>query len=153
MARTFCSCETGAVSYAANTTKTLIGILAPTNQAIAIQRIAVSFEGVAAADKPVRIEWGTFTGETASDSTAERVVQSPGTAPTIQSAVKITFTNDGTFTAAGAIYCHLQSGYERVFQRGQDEVAIAPGIKWGIRVTNPTGNSTTNAIGTIEWEE
>jgi hypothetical protein len=154
MARILCSYDSGAVSYAANTTKTILSLGAPTNQGVAWLRLVISAEGVAAADKPALVEWGLITG-TGTGAT-EQLIAAPQinqtSAPTPQGVIE-TWSSEPTWSAVkGSIYCHLQSGYERVFQRGQDEVAYY-GVKFGVRVTNPTGNSTTNIRATLEWEE
>jgi hypothetical protein len=150
MARAICTFDSGAVSVTANTTKTLLGLTAPANQACAWLRAVISFEGVAATDKPALIEWGSVTGGTSAGGT-EQLIQSPGGALTPQGAA-LTYSVEPTWTVKGSVYCHLQSGYEVVFQRGQDEVAYY-NATWAIRVTNPTGNSTTNARATLWWEE
>jgi len=49
-------------------------------------------------------------------------------------------------------YLHLQSGYEKVLQRAEDEWVFVNSI-WALRVTNPSGNSTTNIVVSVEWEE
>lgn len=150
MARATCSYDTGAVSMAANTTKTLFGLAAPANQGVAWTRLALSCEGAAAADKPALVEWGTITGGTPAAAT-EQLLVGPGASVTPQGAIS-TYSAEPTWTVKGSVYVHLQSGYERVFQRGQDEIAYA-NSSWAVRITNPTGNSTTNVRATIEWEE
>jgi hypothetical protein len=150
MGRAICAFDSGAVSIAANTTKTLWGLTAPSNQGIAWLRFILSCEGVAATDKPALVEWGVVTGGTFSGGT-EQLIQSPGGALTPQAAA-LTYSVEPTWTVKGSVYVHLQSGYELVFQRGQDEVAYY-NATWALRVTNPTGNSTTNVRSTIWWEE
>jgi hypothetical protein len=150
MARVIATADSGSISVAANTTKTLLGLTAPTNQGVAWLRLIVSFEGVAATDKPALIEIGSVTGGTSAGVT-EQLLSAPGGAPTVQGA-GLTYSAEPTWTSKAALYCHLQSGYEWVFQRGQDEVAYY-NATWAVRVTNPTGNSATNARAILYWEE
>ncbi len=142
--------ESGAVSCVANTPKTILVLTAPSNQALAVKRVTVSFEGVTSTDKPAVIEFGTNSA-----GTTGAVTERQTAGPTISSiqGVLTTYSAEGTFTAYSGVYCHLQSGYEKVFQLAEDEWVVAPSGTFGIRVTNPTGNSTTNCRCTIEWEE
>lgn len=151
MARVYCSFDTGAVSLAANTTKSLIGLTAGTNQVVAWTRVVVTFEGVTAGDKPALIEWGLYASGGTSAGATEQIITNPGTLVTPQGAA-LTYSVEPTITVKGSVYCHMQSGYERVYQRGQDEITYANST-WVLRVTNPTGNATTNVRATLEWEE
>jgi len=151
MARVICTADSGAVSVTAvPTTKTLLGLTAPANQGVAWLRAVITFEGVTAADKPLLIEWGSVTGGTSAGAT-ENLITAPGGAPTPQGAA-LTYSAEPTWTSKGSAYCHGQSGYEVVFQRGQDEVAYY-NATWAVRVTNPSGNQTLNARATLWWEE
>lgn len=151
MARVTCVADSGAVSIAANTSKTVMALAAPAAQGVAWLRALISFEGVTAGDKPALIEYGTGTlsGGTPSGLT-ERVLAGPAVTP---NGAASTYTAEPSgHTVYGAVYCHLQSGYELVFQRGQDEVVYA-NATWWIRITNPTGNQTTNSRTLLYWEE
>ena len=148
MARVRGLAESGAISVAANTTKTLLGLTAPTNQALALKRVLVACEGITAADKPALFEVGTVTGGTSAGAT-ERQISGP--AVTLQAA-SLTFSAEPTWTAYYGWYVHLQAGYEKVFQLAEDEWVFLNSI-WAIRITNPTGNQTTNIRAVVEWEE
>lgn len=148
MARVRGIAESGAVSVAANTTKTLLGLQAPTNQALALKRFLLSCEGVAPTDKPALIELGTVTGGTSAGVTERQIA---GPTVTLQGA-GLTYSAEPTWTVYYGFYVHLQSGYEKVFQIAEDEWVYANGI-WAIRATNPVGNSATNLRASAEWEE
>jgi hypothetical protein len=143
--------DSGSVSCVANTAETVLTLQAPTNQAVAWLRALISFEGFTAGDKPALIDWGPITasGGTSSGLT-ERVVAGPAVTP---QATALNYTVEPTGqTVYGAVYCHTQSGYELVFQRGQDEIVYA-GATWFLRVLNPTGNQTCNVRALLYWEE
>jgi len=148
MARVRGIAESGAISVAATVTKTLLGLQAPTNQALALKRFLLSCEGVAPADKPALIELGTVTGGTSAGVTERQIA---GPTVTLQGA-GLTYSAEPTWTVYYGFYVHLQSGYEKVFQIAEDEWVYANGV-WAIRATNPTGNSTTNLRASVEWEE
>ena len=149
MARVSGVAESGAISITAvPTTKTLLGLSAPANQAIALKRIMISFEGAVPTDKPLVVEVGRVTGGTSAGAT-ER--QTAGPTVTAQGAA-LTYSAEPTWTVYYGFYIHSQAGYEKVFQRGEDEEVFA-NTTWAIRVTNPSGNSTVNARASVEWEE
>lgn len=157
MARVNCVMRTGPISLAANVAKTLVQILAPSNQAVAITRAKVSFEGVTATDKPVLVQLlkQTTAGTGGLSTYTPKLKNSPGGAPTIQTSAlyglwATTEPTDGDIL--DELYVHPQSGYEWVWQRGQDEIS-GYNLRYAIKVTTPTGNQTTNAIAEIEWEE
>lgn len=149
MARVRGLAESGAISVTASpTTKTLLSLTAPANQALALKRFLISCEGVAAADKPVLVEIGTVTGGTSAGATERQIA---GPTVTIQGAA-LTYSAEPTWTVYYGWYLHLQSGYEKVFQLAEDEWVFLNSIV-AIRVTNPSGNSTTNIRASMEWEE
>ena len=152
MARTYCCASSGAVSVTASpTTKTILGLVAPANQALAIKRWIVSCEGVAATDKPILVELGKPTSGTQVDITE---FQLSGPVPGAIQGVAKTYSAEPTWTSLiyYAHYLHLQSGHEKVLQRAEDEWVFVNSI-WALRVTNPSGNSATNICVAVEWEE
>lgn len=152
MARSYMCAQSGAVSVTASpTTKTILGLVAPANQALAIKRWIISCEGVAPTDKPILVELGKPTGGTTSGVTE---FQLSGPAPgAIQGAAQ-TYSVEPTWTSLVYYghYLHLQSGYEKVLQRAEDEWVFVNSI-WALRVTNPSGNAATNVCVSVEWEE
>lgn len=149
MARVRALAESGAISVTASpTTKTLLGLTAPANQALALKRALISCEGVAPTDKPILVELGTVTGGTSAGVTERQI---GGPTVTVQGA-GLTYSVEPTWTSYYGFYLHLQSGYEKVLQLGEDEwVWLNSTI--AMRVTNPSGNSTTNVRASFEWEE
>lgn len=157
MARVVCSMRTGAISLAANVAKTLVQIAAPANQAVAVLRAKVSFEGVTAGDKPVLIQLlkQTTAGTGGLSTLTPKLLLSPGGAPTIQTTAlyglwATTEPTDGDIL--DELYVHPQSGYEWVWQRGQDEIA-GYNVRIALKATTAAGNQTTNAVAAILWEE
>jgi uncharacterized protein YaiE (UPF0345 family) len=141
------------MSVSANSTKTLMQLAGATNQCAALLRVKVAFEGVTATDKPVLVEIVTQTTAGTMSAGTENIVNSP-TSVTVQTVAQYNATAEPTLgVVLDSVYVHLQSGYEWVFQRGQDEIMVPAGGRIGIRVTNPTGNQATNASCTVYWEE
>src|SRR5512143_2769674 len=140
MARVMCGARTGAMSVAANVTKTLLQLLAPANQGVAWKRLKVSFEGVTASDKPVLLQIVKQTDAgTGGVAVTETVLQAPkGTAPTPQATALggIWATTEPTTTdIIDEVYVHPQSGYEWVWQRAEDEFAYF-NERYALRVTS-----------------
>jgi len=158
MARVNCVMRTGPISLvAANGIKTLVQILAPTNQGIALTRATVSFEGTAPTDKPnlVQLMKQTTAGTGGLSTITPKLKNSPGGAPTIQTSALYGLWATTEPTSGDILdekYVHPQSGYEWVWQRGQDEIA-GYNVRYAIVVTPGSGNATCNAIAAIEWEE
>lgn len=157
MARVLCGGRTGAISLAANVTKTILQLQAPANQGVALKRAKVSFEGVTSTDKPVIAQLLKQTDAgTGGVSVTETVIRSPkGTAPTPQATAlggPWATTEPTASDIIDELYIHPQSGYEYVFQIAEDEVAYH-NERYAIRVITPTGNQTTNCIGSFQWEE
>jgi len=149
MARVRALADSGSISVTASpTTKTLLSLTAPANQALALKRFILSCEGVAPTDKPILVEIGTVTGGTSAGVTERQIA---GPTVTLQG-VGLTYSAEPTWTAYYAFYVHLQSGYEKVFQLAEDEWVFLNSIV-AVRVTNPSGNSTTNVRLVMEWEE
>jgi hypothetical protein len=148
MARVRAVADVGAISIASSTTKTLIGLQAPTNQALALKRFILSCQGVAAADPPITVEVGTVTGGTSAGLTERQLA---GPSVTLQGAA-LSYSAEPTWTVFYSWYLHLQSGYERVFQAAEDEWIYANGI-WAMRVTSGTLSASTNVRASVEWEE
>jgi hypothetical protein len=148
MARVRAVADVGAISIASSTTKTLIGLQAPTNQAVALKRFILSCQGVAAADPPLLVEVGTVTGGTSSGLTERQIA---GPSVTLQAAA-LSYSAEPTWTPFYSWYVHLQSGYESVFQNAEDEWVFAAGI-WALRVTSGVLAASTNVRASVVWEE
>ena len=148
MARVRACADVGVISIASSTTKTLIGLQAPANQALALKSFLLSCQGVAATDPPLLVEVGTVTGGTSAGLTERQIA---GPSVTLQGAA-LSYSAEPTWTAFYSWYVHLQSGYERVFQAAEDEWVFANGI-WALRVTSGTLSASTNVRATVSWEE
>lgn len=157
MARVLCGARTGAISLAANVTKTLLQLQAPSNQGAAWKRLKVAFEGVTSTDKPVVLQLLKQTDAgTGGVGITETVLKSPkGTAPTPQCTAlggPWSTTEPSASDVIDEVYVHPQSGYEWIFQRAEDEHAYF-NERYAVRCITPTGNATTNAIASLIWEE
>lgn len=155
MARAICTARMAPFSLNASETKTLIQLEAPTNTGVAWLRAVVSFEGVTVSDKPFEIQiLKQSTAGTGGTAATEVLVTGPGTSITPQG-VALTGEWSAEPTAGDIIdskYVHPQSGYEYVFQEGQDEITYANG-RVALRVITPSGVSATNVTATLWWEE
>ena len=153
MARAICVSASGAISLAASSAKTVLQLQAGTNLGVAILRIKVSFEGVTTDDEPAIVQiLKQTTGGTMSAGT-ETCVTGPGASITPQAVAQYNATVEPTGTTVlDECYVHMQSGYEWVFQEGQDEIVFNNSYV-GVKVTTASGTATTNCRATIWWEE
>ena len=128
----------GEVALVAATAKTVLQILAPTNQRIAVRGWGVSFDGVSGSAEPVVVE--VLRQTTAGTMTSGTSASEDGLgSETIQTTVTKAATAEPT---AGTIIrqenIHPQTGVE--FRFAPDEELIVPGGgRLGIRCTAPAG--------------
>jgi len=129
--------------------KTLVQVVAPTNQRVAILGWGIYFDATSVTAEPIQVELlRQTTAGTMSSLTPRKVDSDVGTA--IQSTAQHTSTAEPT---AGDILqsleVHPQSGYECVFPLGQ-EFVVPGGGRVGLRVTAP---ATANARVFMRCEE
>jgi hypothetical protein len=140
---------TAEVALVAATAKTVLQILAATNQAVKVLGWGVYFDGTSSTGEPVVVELiRQTTAGTMSALTAEKI--DPGRAETIQTTCTHTATAEpSTTTAMTRIEVHPQSAYEKLFPFGQE--IIVPGAgRLGLRCTAPAG---VNVVGFFRCEE
>lgn len=148
---------TNAVEYtlAVNTPRTLLQILAPTNQIVKVKGWAVYFAGVTASYKAIDVRVIRQTGLGASPSTVTPVSQS-GRTETILTTAKDTHNstepaNSGAVVDRVAV--HPQQWYEVRFPAGE-EIIMPGGTYLGIECTVPSsGSGTTPARAKFIFEE
>jgi hypothetical protein len=121
------------VALVAATAKTILQIVAPTNQRLELLRWGVFFDGVTPTNTPVLVELLRQT--TAGTSTATTPVAHGAGTETLQSTAGYNFSAEPT---AGAILdiakVHPQSGYEVLLPLNQ-QIEVLGGGRLGIRVT------------------
>ena len=141
----------GEVALSAATAKTILQIVAPTNQRLLLTGFSVSFDGVSSTAEPVQVEIVKQT--TAGTSSAGTPVKDgdPGS-ETIQTTSRITVTVEPTTTDILRRYeVHPQGGgIERVLTPGVDAITVPGGTRLGLRCTAP---ATVNATGHMTIEE
>lgn len=152
MAGLACSSSSGAVSIAANTVKTAIQLIAPTNQRLTMRRISVSFEGATSTAKPARVRFlRQTTAGTVSSGTAAR--EGAGS-ETPQATIGINASAEPTASDV------LWEQYVPVYQG----LAVLPidvlwgyelpgGTRLGVDILTASAEATVNARVTMEWVE
>jgi hypothetical protein len=147
----------GAVSVAANTTKTVFGVQADSGHAIDLLSIAFSVDQATptASDKSVLIEFAAVTYATnapGTNSTAVTIDQESG--PRITE----TFAAGKNWTTEPTVYTVLRPfdvdpykfTYERDHPLGEGP-DFAANQGFALRVTNPTGNQSVNVRAWAKW--
>jgi len=140
----------GAIALSASATKTVMQIVAPTNQRVVLRGFSVSFNGISAVQEPceVRLVKQTDAGTTS----AATPVKEGGGAETIQSTSRKTATVEPTTTDIyRRYYVHPQSGRETKFSFA-DEIEIPGGGRLGVVVVTPSG-ANYNVVGHMSAEE
>lgn len=140
---------TAEIALSAATAKTVIQIVAPTNQKLKVERIGLFFDGVSPTGEPVQVRVlrqttaGTMTSLTP-------VKRNNGDGETIQGTAQHTATAEPT---AGDVYdvfeIHPQSGYDIFFPLGQEPL-VKGGDRLGIECTAP---AAVNVRCKVWWDE
>jgi len=127
--------QTSEVALAAATAKTIVQVVAPTNQRLKIKRWGVFFDGISPTEAPVQVRLlRQSTAGTMSSLTPTKL----GTeGETVQATAQHTATAEPT---AGDVLdvaeVHPQSGYEVIFPAGE-EIEVGGGGRVGIECTAP----------------
>ena len=140
----------GEVALAAATAKTVLQIVAPTNQRLAILGFSISFDGILATAEPVQVDLVVqTTAGTSSAGTPVKEMVGLGS-EAIQTTSRKTITVEPTTTDVLRRYeVHPQSGREVRFGL-DDEIILAGGTRLGIRCTAP---AIVNCVAHISVEE
>jgi hypothetical protein len=148
MAGIGCIAQTAEVALSAATAKTVIQIVAPTNQRLLIKRWGVFFDGVSATAEPVQVRLLRQT--TAGTMTSLTPVMLGVGSETVQTTAQHTATAEPT---AGNILdiaeVHPQSGYEVVVPFDQP-IEVPGGGRLGVECTAP---ATVNVRAKIIFQE
>lgn len=135
MAGITCIAQTTEVALSAATAKTVIQIVAPTNQRLHVKRWGIYFDGVSSTAEPVQVRLLRQT--TAGTMSSLTPVMLSAGSETIQTTALHTATVEPT---AGNVLdiaeVHPQSGYEVVIPFDQ-VIEVAGGTRLGIEVTAP----------------
>lgn len=130
--------------------KTIVQLLAPTNQRVKVNEIAISFNGVSNTDAPILVE-GLVQTSAGTASAGTPVAVDGDMQETIQTATQLGFSSTEP-TAAGvlfSLYVHPQSGVI-VPLPGNRPIVLKGGTRFGVRVTAAVAVSAT---GYIDFEE
>jgi hypothetical protein len=140
----------GEIALTAATAKTILQIVAPTNQRLLMKSFAISFDGTSSSAEPVNVE--LCVQSSAGTSSAGTPVKDgdPGS-ETLQSTSRITITAEPTTGNILRRYLfHPQGGgIERVFSF-DEAIAIPGGTRLGLRCTAP---ANVNAVAHMTYEE
>ena len=141
----------GEIALAAAATKTVLQLVAPTNQRVEVMGLSVSFDGVSATQEPIKVDLlrQTTAGTGGSAATPSK---DGDYAETIQTtAQKNIATAEPT---AGAVLrswnIHPQFGIDKTFRKG--EVQVPGGGRLGLRCTT-AGGVAVNVVAEINCEE
>lgn len=144
------------LTLAASTVQTVVAVQTPTNQAVMIEVISVSFNGSTSTNTPNLIEWGFLTfgtnapGTNSSAATAQK--RDNARTETIQSICGTTWTSEPTVYSIldnqyladfNGTWTHIIPWYSPIIAKG--------GNGFGIRVT--TGGSTSKVDCSISFQE
>ena len=140
----------GEIALAAGTAKTILQLVAPTNQRLRLTGFGVFFDGVSSTAEPVQVELLTQTSAGTSSAGTPVKDGDPGS-ETLQGTSRITITAEPTAGNVLRRYeIHPQGGgLERVLSY-DEQINIPGGTRLGIRCTAP---ATVNATGHMTYEE
>lgn len=135
MAGLLCIAQTAEVALTAATAKTVMQIVAPTNQRLRLKRWGVFFDGVSAADAPVQVRLLRQT--TAGTMTSLTPVKQVAGSETVQTTAQHTATVEPTASdVIDAAEVHPQSGYEVIIPFDMP-IEVPGGGRLGIECTAP----------------
>lgn len=138
----------GEIALTAATAKTILQIVAPTNQRLALCSFSVAFDGISGSAEPVQVD--ILRQTTAGTMTAATVVREGVGSETIQTSAQKNATAEPTAGDVLRRYnIHPQTGYERVFTL-DEELLISGGSRLGLRCTAP---ANVNVVGHMTVEE
>lgn len=142
MARGFCSVSTeGKIALSAASAKTVLQLVAPAQQRVALRSVYVSFDASSSA-QPVEIVLMKQT-TAGTMSSASPVKDDKGPSFTIQTTAQKNATVEPTAGDVLRRYLvHPQAGLERVFGGPGDEIVLDAGERIGLQINAPAGVNT-----------
>jgi len=148
MSDIFCIASTPEVALSSGTLKTVVQILAPSNQRVRVLGWGVFFDGTSATAAPVEVQ--LVRQSTAGVMTTLTPVQTRPVAESILTTALLTATSEPTTTAVvDVMEVHPQGGYEVVFSPG-NEIIVSGGGRLAITCMAP---SAVNVRAKIRFEE
>lgn len=148
MAGVFCAVTTAEIALGAATAKTVLQLIAPTNQRLRVRRYSVAFDGTSAAAEPVQVRLLRQT--TAGTMTSLTPVKLSAGSETVQATAQHTATSEPTAgDVLDAFECHPQSGFDVVLPADMT-VEVPGGGRIAIECTAP---ATVNVRAKIWFEE
>lgn len=140
----------GEIALAAATAKTILQILAATNQRVAVKGFSVSFDGISATAEPVQVDFLRQTTAGTGGTAATPVKEGVGSETLQTTALKNIVTAEPTAGDVLRRYnVHPQTGREVRF--GADEELLIPGGgRLGLRCTAP---AVVNVVAHLTFEE
>jgi hypothetical protein len=149
MARLLGTAVTGEVSVSAATAKTVLQLVAPTNQRVAILGIGIYFKGTTVTNEPVTIKLERQTTAGTMSSLTPRKVDDD-IATNLQTTAQHTATAEPTSgNLLDQWYIHPQAGVEHDLPLGQ-EFIIGGGDRVGIVIT---ADNAVTVMAKIRFEE
>lgn len=150
MAGLLCAATTTEIALAAATAKTVLQIVAPTNQRVLVKRLGLFFDGVSVTGEPVQVRVLRQTTAGTMSALTPVKVRPGGAAETIQSTAQHTATVEPTAGDVLDVFeIHPQSGFDGWLPL-TGEIDMAGGTRLGIECTAP---AVVNARAKIWFEE
>lgn len=139
----------GEIALTAATAKTVLQLVAPTNQRLHLKGFGISFDGTSSSAEPVQVDILKQTTAGTMSSATPVKDGDPGS-ETLQATAQKNATSEPTAGDVLRRYeIHPQGGgYERVFEPG--ELCIPGGTRLGLRATAP---ANVNCVGFMSYEE
>lgn len=151
MSGLICTATTGAVSLSAATAKTVLQLIAPTNQRGKLLRLHYSFNGISPSAEPALIRVLRQTTAIGGTPTSVTPKRTGAGSETIQFTAAV--SAGGAEPTAGDVldegYLHTQTGLIEYAPLGL-EIAILGGTRLGVEITSPSAVSVRVAAW---WDE
>ena len=142
--------NTAAVALVAATAKSILSVIQGAGVAARITELAVSFDGVAAANTPVLVELCQSTQATTGTSTAFTPVLTRGQVRTVQSTAAVNYTAEPTvLTVIKTWLIHPQTSYPMQLPLSREPERVGAGA-FVLRCTAP---QAVNVRAHVEFEE
>lgn len=148
MSGVFAAATTAEIALAAATAKTVLQIVAPTNQRLRVRRYSVAFDGVSPTAEPAQVR--VLRQTTAGTMSSLTPVKLSAGSETVQATAQHTATAEPTAgDVLDAFECHPQSGFDVVLPADMP-LEVPGGTRLGIEVTAP---ATVNVRAKFWFEE
>lgn len=148
MAGILCSATTAEIALTAATAKTVIQIVAPTNQRLIVKSFGVFFDGVSTTAEPVQVR--VLRQTTAGTMSSLTPAMISAGSETLQATAQHTATAEPTAGNVLDVYeVHPQAGLEKMIPLDQ-KWEVPGGTRLGIECTAPSG---VNVRAKIIYEE